>query len=426
MAANPLAELTASDVLSEHARATIDRAREQFLLHLATPVLRHEQSLRDGAFPFASATPRWDASVIATYPLLANAIDTVTRDWHRAQATLAARFAHDFPHLRIDAIAPFCSDPHDGQQTVAILSLSDGRLLVYKPRSLAMEGAFGDLVEWANERGFPWPLRRVRVLDREDYGWMEHVANTPCRNEFDVRCFYARAGGLLCLLALLQATDIHHENLIASRDQPVIVDLETIAHPRKTPIDFASAMLETGFLPTNSALDFSALGATEPFDTPFAHRVPLRENVATIDGRSCPAAMYVADVMRGFASMFELLLTHDAREVLLRFDGLRVREIRRASNDYGLLLQESRHPRFLRDAAQRRQLFERLRGITDDELAALARFDVPCFTTRCNAAVLIAAYERLSPSVVRELLGSVREALQRREKWPTKDRSDPS
>ena len=80
MAANPVAELTDHvwpDVLSEDARATIDRAREQFLLHLATPVLRHEQSLRDGAFPFASATPpRRDPSSIAKYPLLANAIAT--------------------------------------------------------------------------------------------------------------------------------------------------------------------------------------------------------------------------------------------------------------------------------------------------------------------------------------------------------------
>ena len=43
--------------------------------------------------------------------------------------------------------------------------------------------------------------------------------------------FYRRQGVLLALLYLLGMTDIHHENLIACADQPVLVDVETLLHP---------------------------------------------------------------------------------------------------------------------------------------------------------------------------------------------------
>ena len=37
--------------------------------------------------------------------------------------------------------------------------------------------------------------------------------------------FYERQGGYLALLYMLQATDFHHENLIAAGEHPVLLDL---------------------------------------------------------------------------------------------------------------------------------------------------------------------------------------------------------
>src|SRR6185312_10755503 len=41
-----------------------------------------------------------------------------------------------------------------------------------------------------------------------------------------------RQGAYLTLLHVLEATDLHHENLIAAGEHPMLVDLETIFHPR--------------------------------------------------------------------------------------------------------------------------------------------------------------------------------------------------
>jgi lantibiotic modifying enzyme len=418
MAADPSSSLSlaSTSVFSDRARTTLDRARTQFLLHLATPVLQHERALREGTFSFAEspAQAAWDEHVIAGYPLLAEALTTVSRNWQRADTALEDRFFQDFPGTPIEDLVPHCSDPHDGQQAVSIVSVSDGPRIVYKPRSLAMEQAFADLLEWANDRGFPWPIRRVRIRECDGYGWMEYVKPSPCRDTHEVDAFHARTGGLLCLLTLLRATDIHHENLIAFRDQPVVVDLETIGHPRNAPISFEQALLETGMLPTGEPLDFSALGATEAFDTPFRHRVPLRENVPTLHSELRPAALHIPAVMRGFAAMYECLLLHDAHAVLERFGGRRVREIRRSSNAYGLLLQQSRHPEFLRSSDDRRALFRRLRNVSENELIALEQFDVPCFTAPCDPAPILSAYESLSLSALPSLLSILRDALQRK------------
>lgn len=447
----------AIDLFAPEARATLESALLQFLSFFALPVLDHELALREGIegrFPWA-AEPRSSevyerfvdelaggglAAVLRNYPILEQTITSWTSNWARAHARLASRLQRDWPLLqdrfgiddavcRIAAITPYRSDPHNGGQAVAFVRLEGGRLLVYKPRALAMEEGFGHLLAWTNASGFPWPYRPVALLAGDDHGWMEYVAAAPCVSGAEVEAFYARAGGLLCLLTLLQATDIHHENLIASGSQPVLVDLETLFHPRLDPElgaalgpgsrrgargdDFATSLCETGFLPSGGALDFSALGATGAVDTPFAvtdysdraasvrtlFRAPRRGNVPNLNG--CPeiAAEHEESIIAGFREMFLLVVRHReellaAGSVLHRFAGSPGRFIARSSNVYGLLLHQSLQPAYMRDGALRSELFEHLRrgasdrvaAILEAELLAIDRMDVPYLTTTCGEA----------------------------------------
>src|SRR5207245_83246 len=105
--------------------------------------------------------------------------------------------------------------------------------------------------------------------------------------------FYQRTGALLAVFYSLNATDLHFENLIACRDYPVPVDLETLFHPplpgavQSLPV--ADSVLNSGLLPrvrwrdTTGGVDISALGSDAGQITPYT--VPRLQNAGKDDMR---------------------------------------------------------------------------------------------------------------------------------------------
>ena len=128
-------------------------------------------------------------------------------------------------------------DAHEAGRSVGVLRFGSGARLVYKPRPLAIHEHFNEVLDWLNAELPGLGLRMVAVLDRGEYGWIEHVEARPCRDQSGAERFYHRQGALLALLYALAATDFHFENVIAVGDQPVVVDLESLFHvdvPRST------------------------------------------------------------------------------------------------------------------------------------------------------------------------------------------------
>jgi lantibiotic modifying enzyme len=58
---------------------------------------------------------------------------------------------------------------------VTLLRFDSGLGLIYKPRSMAVDCAFQDLLDSTAARGFAPAFRRLRVLDAGDHGWAELV-----------------------------------------------------------------------------------------------------------------------------------------------------------------------------------------------------------------------------------------------------------
>ena len=83
-----------------------------------------------------------------------------------------------------------------------------------------------------NEQGAPLPFKVLKVLDRSTHGWVEFVEHLPCRDRDEARRYYERAGMLLSLFYVLEGTDCHHQNIIASGEYPVLIDAETLMHHR--------------------------------------------------------------------------------------------------------------------------------------------------------------------------------------------------
>jgi type 2 lantibiotic biosynthesis protein LanM len=413
------------------------------------------QGLLDGETPqerFLSFTQRLRCrenalAILQEYPVLARQLAVGVEQWIAFSLEFLTHLCQDWTEIcrtfhpagdldRLVELQADAGDSHRGGRSVLIARFSSGWQLVYKPKPLAVDAHFQQLLTWLNHRGDHPPFRTLQMLARPAYGWVEFVAAESCASPEEIRRFYLRQGGYLALLYALEATDLHFENLIAAGEHPVLVDLETLFHPRIVAVgdDHAGQLanqalydsaLRVGLLPQRfgsheaaAGIDISGLGATGGQLTPFA--VPNWEHIATdemrfarkqveipeghnqprLNGAHVHIPDYAGAIEEGFSQVYRLLLRH--RDELLaeagplaRFAEDEVRVVLRPTQSYSLMLYESSHPDVLRDALDREQLFDRLwAGIEyaphllrtiAAERADLWNNDIPLFRTRPNA-----------------------------------------
>src|SRR5262249_26723935 len=218
------------------------------------------------------------------------------------------------------------------------------------------------------------------------------------------------AGMLLCLGYALEGTDCHAENLVASGEHPVLVDLEPLLDHRARIEDqdeWAGAsllayeqldhsVLRTGLLPFwevradgRVAIDLSGLGADAEQATAFRaprwqavntdrmalesmpHTMRPGASVPRLAGAPLRLDAHGDEVLAGFREMYRFLV--DQREALLAPDSplqalarQQVRFLHRPTRVYGLLQYKLLDPAYLRDGVAR--------GI---QLDALARALLP-------------------------------------------------
>lgn len=381
-------------------------------------------------------------AILSEYPVLARQVVTYLERWACFATEFLGHLCADWDDLRrafglgeesvLSGLSGNAGDQHRGGRSVLILELGRSKL-VYKPRSLSADIHFQQLLKWLNQRGDHPPFRTLEILDRGSHGWVEFVEAGTCNSEEEVRRFYERQGGYLALLYALQATDFHFENLIASGEHPVLIDLESILQPRLAPTDqgdsdfvavnlMGQSVLRVGMLPQrlwgegeSEGVDISGLasvaGQLTPRGVPFwespgtdemrfsRRRMPIpgKDNRPTLDGREVELLGYVDEIVTGLTKVYRLL--ERERGALLRaggpidqFAGDEIRVILRPTRSYGLLLSESFHPDFLRDGLDRDRFFDRLWVGTDGrpylvraiaaEREDLHQGDIPMFWTR--------------------------------------------
>jgi type 2 lantibiotic biosynthesis protein LanM len=402
-------------------------------------------------------------ALLAEYPVLARRVVETVAAWERASFELLDHLCADWTSLwaafsperdpgRLVRVSAGAGDVHRGGRSVAIVEFESGLRAVYKPRSLAVDVHFQELLEWLDRDGAESDasagsarprFRTLRVLDRRDHGWVEFVEPRACASREELRRFYRRQGAYLALLHALDAVDFHFENLIAAGEHPMLVDLETLFHPRLPQPESRDAdhrlvreatsrsVLRTGLLPNRTwaqegedeGADVSGLGGGGGELAPDAllhwsgtgtdemqavkKRVPLPagKNLPALEGGEASALEHVEDVVKGFEELSLVLVRR--RDDLLRglgapgsrsdgpiarFENDDVRVVLRPTRAYGLLLAELTHPDFLRDALEYERLLDKLWVGVDEaphmidvigaERDDLARGDVPFFAAR--------------------------------------------
>jgi type 2 lantibiotic biosynthesis protein LanM len=380
------------------------------------------------------------------YSVLARLVGTAMNFWIEEKVEFLQRLASDLPIIQetfqenisqVVAIKANLSDAHNRGRSVIALTFNSGFKLIYKPRGLGLEAAYFQLLNWCNQQEILLPFKIVKVLDCATHGWMEYVEHLPCPDEEAAQRYYQRAGMTLCLLYLLQATDFHQENLIASSEHPVMVDLETLLSPEARDIDsnmekmggalylatkqFSNSVLKTGLLPRwefdseGKAIDDSGLGGVEEqevsvrfskwqninsdnMEVEYESGVMTTEaNTVFLNGSILSPNDYVNQIVDGFQQMYQFLVQR--REALLATDSplaayreQKVRFLFRNTQLYANVLEKAQQPKFLQhgvDYSIKLDVLSRAMLFVDDkppvwsllavELEAMEQMDIPYF-----------------------------------------------
>ena len=381
--------------------------------------------------------------LLAEYPVLARRIIGCIDNWLGFSSEFLAHLAGDWKKIAVlfhfgpdtgvlAEAAAGAGDTHRNGRSVIVARFQNGSKLVYKPRPMAVDIHFQDLIRWANQKGADPQLRTLKILNYDAHSWVEFAETGPCKSNQEVVRFYERQGEYLAILYILEATDFHFENLLACGEHPILVDLEALFHPWIREIDIkqpdirmvalckARSVLRIGLLPKRTGahgdytgMDLSGLGgapgqvldnilqwAAAGTDEMAAVKQPLvmpgSNNRPSINGAEVQVQQYLEPIVSGFSRMYDLLRSH--RNELLAKDGPlalfaqdEVRVVARATRSYGTVLSQSLHPEYLRDALDLDRLLDFLwSGIEDNrhllrliqpERHDLLQGDVPIFTT---------------------------------------------
>jgi type 2 lantibiotic biosynthesis protein LanM len=385
------------------------------------------------------------------YAALARLLSIAVTHWVAHVGALAADFLADReaiaetfggePPERIAGIEPSLSDSHNHGRTVALVELSTGMGLAYKPRSVGIEAGWFALL--AALHGTAGEFRSLKVLERGTRGWVELARHRPCSDAAEAAAYYERSGNLLALLYALEASDCFHENIVAEGGYPVLIDMETLMHhvvrPPASTVAAAEAaaddllfdsVLRAGLLPTwesgrgGVVVDISGLGAEARQVTPYLRRrwtgigtdrqelhheaivVESAHHLPFLDGEALRPAPYAEQVVAGFRRTYAALI--ERRDELLAPGGLlaalgheTLRLVFHPTRLYGLMLKRLGTPKAMRRGVDRSIEFDVMarfylnseakrpyRALLAAELAALERSDIPYFTLRADAADL--------------------------------------
>ncbi len=396
--------------------------------------------------------PAGALEILHRYPVLARQVVETAGRWadfgleicgHLAAADdrWRAAFSPAGEPGEVVEIASGLGDAHRGGRSVARLRFASGLQLIYKPRPMAVEAAFQELLGWCVERGFTPAFRQLKVVDCGDHGWVEAVAPAPCASAAEVERFYQRQGGFLALLFVLSATDMHHENLMAVGEHPMLLDLEALFHPldqrfggTAAAAELPDTVMRVGFLPDEgwggeagggAGIDLSGLTATAGQLVPqtvlgladtgtdrmrFLKRqteMPVGgEHQPTLNDAAVPLAGYIEALIEGFVRMARLLAAHRAELAapagpLAPFATAPVRVLLRQTAAYAALYNDAQHPYVLGDALERERLLDLLWTVVPERPAFerlvpaehrdLRGGDIPFFTTWPGSRDLLAS-----------------------------------
>jgi type 2 lantibiotic biosynthesis protein LanM len=386
--------------------------------------------------------------LLGNYPVLGRLLATVVDLWQQGNEEMLERLAESREelqqHFQISDTAPLTSirlglsDPHRGGRAVAILDFAakdEARRVVYKPKDMQVDLAYQQFLTRLNHASNEGPMRCLMVVRKSGYGFMEWVEHRLCDSDAELAHFYRNAGRTMAVLHVLGCTDCHYENLIASGDQLVLIDTETLLEAvvrdlisdngddpdalSELRTSMQGSVLRSGLLPQwlmvgagrKRAFDNSALGIQPP---PAQLELPgwlgLNSDGMMAGRRTVPCELptslpvavgspqrltdFVDELCAGFAEQLQELIRYRPvlQEALLAFSGLPRRLVARDTRLYFTIQRQMLEPVALRSAVAHGLRLEQLSRsfvlaseqplnwpMFHSELIQMERLDIPFF-----------------------------------------------
>jgi len=366
-----------------------------------------------------------------TFKAINNSINIIERFFNDYKSIRKNFFNYSNNELILEKINIGLGDNHKGGQSVAILEFTNGEKLVYKPRSLKEDICFSEFTNWLNKEGLKYPIKVINTLDKGSYGWQELIKNKECLNESDINKYYYRIGVYIAIFNLLNSTDMHYENIIASGEHPYIIDLETLFSNTlfgnkvlKYPIDYLKdSVFGSGFIPNgkvfNSHYDFDLSGiggipkqksekhkglaiVDEDNDNIRFENVPFityeKDHLVKFNGNIINPNEYSNAIEEGLKETYCIFLRNKNKLFNIiekSFNDCECRHILRATTVYFKFLMSSYHPQYLKNGLDRQLLFEMLwnmlrmepkyKHLVQSEIEDLLDNDIPYYTFKLNS-----------------------------------------
>lgn len=364
-------------------------------------------------------------------------------------------FGDNMNLLQIAGISIGEGDTHDGGLSVAIITLkqSSGEVkIVYKPRSIDIDHHFYQLCKVIKGRYGIAPAEFCPVtLPFDGYGFIGYVDSVPCEDRCSRKNFYSNLGRLLCICRMLAGTDVHYENLIASGEDAILIDCETLftpvfntaLHPFEDYVPYQGesqgflrdSVMATMILPKwiyvgphKRPIDMSAIGVTSGLEKEgfgakswyevntdlmmpcvAGSRISTIRSLPSEPSSPNPAPAFVDDLCNGFAEMYRCLYEDrrfwlEASSPLHSFRGCQGRIVFRATDFYARILDSSLEAKNLASPTHRQVSLEKLArafsqcrqepkalSILQHEIIQISRGDIPAFYCKVDASSLFTA-----------------------------------
>ena len=323
------------------------------------------------------------------------------------------------------------SDPHNGGHSVLIVTFENSAKIVYKPKDLQLDVNWHALVKRLNYAA-PIELKTARTIARDGYGWTEFISHTACASHEDYKTFFQRAGAWLALFHCFAASDIHQENIIASGDHPIPIDLETLFQTTEENTEIqdpegaafnaatqtiANSVMMVGLLPAYGRAPDNSVYAMGGMTSDWNYKTNIKwnninsdemrpvkaqvsgapnPNLPHINGRYARFGDHIDDFILGFETYANFLLHQSRDEVrgglFNGFADIKVRKVIRLTRFYYMLLTRLKDHRQMTDGviwSAQADFIARLAEWEKDDLfwplqkaerSALLNLNVPHFT----------------------------------------------
>lgn len=330
---------------------------------------------------------------------------------------------------QIDSIKLGAGDTHNGGKTVAFINGISGAI-IYKPHDLSTDIIFDNIIQHLNKfANLSVDLSHIPTINKNEYGFQKLVKHKPCKTYDEVIRYYYRCGCLLAIFYILSSSDMHHENIICSGENPYVVDTETLISlsPFDSPsvnINYTTSVMGTHFLPypiSNKTFDFDISGlcgkntkstniTANKIVYPYTDNMqvqldyielPQSKNTVLLNGNEIDINDVYLYLIDGFESTLNYINSNKTAiiDCILEKidDNTAIRQLCRPTRVYATFLNSSYHPDHLKSHGAYNQIFNILRNNfaiksqmnrLEDEIKSLQNGDIPYYFSKVNDRAL--------------------------------------